>query len=122
MVPSMRQSNSSQRRDEIQRHQYKERRAINCNGSRFNNVPHLEMIVKLSDTNMVTDTAYHLLFTNTTYLYGEAPQESPERKLIKVKGYSIGCSNGNASGNTIEEALLQGLLELPERSNCNMVV
>jgi ribosomal protein S12 methylthiotransferase accessory factor len=27
----------------------------------------------------------------------------------------IGCSNGNAAGNTVEEAILQGLLELVER-------
>jgi ribosomal protein S12 methylthiotransferase accessory factor len=30
-------------------------------------------------------------------------------------GYSVGCSNGNASGNTLEEAVLQGFCELVER-------
>ncbi|MBC7706670.1 MAG: TOMM precursor leader peptide-binding protein, partial [Rhodoferax sp.] len=29
--------------------------------------------------------------------------------------YSFGCSNGNASGNTLEEAILQGFFELVER-------
>jgi ribosomal protein S12 methylthiotransferase accessory factor len=31
------------------------------------------------------------------------------------KFYSFGCSNGNASGNTLEEAILQGFFELVER-------
>lgn len=31
------------------------------------------------------------------------------------KFYSMGCSNGNASGNTLEEAILQGFFELVER-------
>lgn len=32
-------------------------------------------------------------------------------------GYPLGCSNGAAAGNTVKEALLQGLLELVERDS-----
>jgi ribosomal protein S12 methylthiotransferase accessory factor len=31
------------------------------------------------------------------------------------RDYCVGCSNGNAAGNTLEEAILQGFLELVER-------
>ncbi|HVN83098.1 MAG TPA: YcaO-like family protein, partial [Terriglobia bacterium] len=31
--------------------------------------------------------------------------------------YCVGCSNGNAAGNTLEEAVLQGFLELVERDS-----
>ena len=99
--------------------QYKERCAINSNGSRFNNVPHyLEDDCEIEWTPIWSMTRLTTCYLPTQLIYmGEAPQESPEKKADQNKRYSIGCSNGNASGNTIEEAVLQGLLELIERDS-----
>jgi ribosomal protein S12 methylthiotransferase accessory factor len=44
----------------------------------------------------------------TQFCYHAYP--SPEKQI-----YCVGCSNGNAAGNTLEEAVLQGFLELVER-------
>ena len=37
--------------------------------------------------------------------------------VLPEAGFCIACSNGNAAGNTIEEAILQGLFELVERDS-----
>src|SRR5262249_48370538 len=44
----------------------------------------------------------------TAFCYYDYPQ--PEERT-----YCLACSNGNAAGNTLEEAILQGFLELVER-------
>ena len=44
----------------------------------------------------------------TAFCYYDYPQ--PDERT-----YCIACSNGNAAGNTLEEAILQGFLELVER-------
>lgn len=46
----------------------------------------------------------------TQLLYYASPASA-----VCNKFYSFGCSNGNASGNTLEEAILQGFFELVER-------
>jgi len=38
------------------------------------------------------------------------------------RAFCYACSNGNAAGNTIEEAILQGFLELVERDSVAAVV
>jgi ribosomal protein S12 methylthiotransferase accessory factor len=40
-----------------------------------------------------------------------------EYPVFPEAAYCIACSNGNAAGNTLEEAILQGLLELVERDS-----
>src|SRR5262249_47401778 len=44
----------------------------------------------------------------TAFCYYEYPRRTDQE-------YCAPCSNGNAAGNTIEEAILQGFLELVER-------
>ena len=46
----------------------------------------------------------------TAFCYFDVPQ--PEGRP-----YCLGCSNGNAAGNTLEEAILQGFFELVERDS-----
>jgi ribosomal protein S12 methylthiotransferase accessory factor len=49
-------------------------------------------------------------FLPTSFCYFSHPDE-------RAHGSCVGCSNGNAAGNTLEEAILQGFLELVERDS-----
>ncbi len=55
-------------------------------------------------------TKREVRYLPTAFCYYDYPQ-SEERR------YCIACSNGNAAGNTLEEAILQGFLELVERDS-----
>jgi ribosomal protein S12 methylthiotransferase accessory factor len=89
--------------------QYRERDALNASGSRFGFIPtpfDPDADVEWSPVWSLTRREIRCL--PTAFCYFDYPQ--PEETT-----YCIGCSNGNAGGNTLEEAILQGFLELVER-------
>lgn len=91
--------------------QYAEREVWNSRGSSFNRVPEPfdpERIVDWTPVWSLTEERHKYL--PTQLLYYRAPARDGDEAV-----YSIGCSNGNASGNTLAEALLQGFFELVER-------
>lgn len=91
--------------------QYAEREAWNKRGSRFNNVtkPFTEDLV-VDWTPLWSLTEKRHKYLPTQLLYFAAPAREGDHTC-----YCFGCSNGNASGNTIAEAVLQGFFELVER-------
>ncbi len=91
--------------------QYKEREVWNKRGSRFNRVPEPfgpDLMVDWTPLWSLTQERHKYVPTQLVY-YG-APAREGENTF-----YAIGCSNGNASGNTLAEAVLQGFFELVER-------
>ena len=89
--------------------QYERAEAINARRSRFNYVPaRFDPAVELDWTPVWSLTANRRRYLPTEMLYFAAPRE-------KDVVYSPPDSNGCAAGNTLEEAILQGLFELVER-------
>jgi ribosomal protein S12 methylthiotransferase accessory factor len=91
--------------------QYREREARNTTASRFGFIPvpfDREAEIDWSPVWSLTRGAVRYL--PTAFCYYDYPQ--PEEQT-----YCIACSNGNAAGNTLEEAILQGFLELVERES-----
>ncbi len=91
--------------------QYAEREAWNARKSKFNSVPEPfdeEVRVDWTPVWSLTEERHKYLPTQILYFRARAGEDCDTR-------YCIGCSNGNASGNTLEEAVLQGFLELVER-------
>ena len=89
--------------------QYQCRERINAQGSRFSYVPLAfdeDIEIEWSPVWSLTHDVFRYLPTD--YCYYSYPAPSHRR-------YCVGCSNGNAAGNTTEEAILQGFLELVER-------
>jgi ribosomal protein S12 methylthiotransferase accessory factor len=89
--------------------QYREREARNAQGSRFSFIPvpfDREAVIDWSPVWSLTRGTVRYL--PTAFCYYDYPQ--PEERT-----YCLACSNGNAAGNTLEEAILQGFLELVER-------
>jgi bacteriocin biosynthesis cyclodehydratase domain-containing protein len=93
--------------------QFDEREAWNARGSRFNRVPDpLDPDQEIDWTPLWSLSRSRRCFLPTQLLYFQSAARSPTASRI-----AIGCSNGNASGNTLEEAVLQGFLELVERDS-----
>lgn len=93
--------------------QFLERAEINKKGSRFNSVP--EPLIGTTPVDWtplwsLTDQRHKYLPTQLVYY------NAPASEVDKTQ-YAQGCSNGNASGNTLEEAILQGFFELVERDS-----
>jgi len=91
--------------------QYAEREVWNKRGSHFNRVPEPftpELVVDWTPLWSLTEERHKYLPTQLVY-YG-APAQAGDDTF-----YAMGCSNGNASGNTLAEAVLQGFFELVER-------
>jgi ribosomal protein S12 methylthiotransferase accessory factor len=91
--------------------QYREREARNASGSRFSFIPvpfDPEAIIEWSPVWSLT--TQEVRYLPTAFCYYAYPQ--PDERT-----YCIACSNGNAAGNTLEEAILQGFLELIERDS-----
>jgi ribosomal protein S12 methylthiotransferase accessory factor len=91
--------------------QYRESDAWNPSASCYQFVPEpfdSEAEIEWSPVWSLTRQAVRYLPTAFCYFnYPHAP----------AKDYCAGCSNGNAAGNTLEEAILQGFLELVERDS-----
>ena len=91
------------------RRQYRQRDAINAKGERFNIVPlpfDEEAEVEWTPVWSLRDKLYRYLPTEYCYYSYARPQD---------RRFCLSCSNGSAAGNTLEEAILQGFLELVER-------
>jgi oxazoline/thiazoline synthase len=91
--------------------QYAEREAWNKKDSRFNGVPEpLPENAPIDWTPLWSLTAQRHRYLPTQLVYYRAQAREADNTP-----YAIGCSNGNAAGNTLEEAILQGFFELVER-------
>jgi ribosomal protein S12 methylthiotransferase accessory factor len=91
--------------------QYAQREDWNRRGSRFNIVPEPFEQTKAVDWSPLWSlTAQRYKYLPTQLLYYRAQASDGDDTL-----YCAGCSNGNAAGNTLEEAVLQGFFELVER-------
>ena len=90
--------------------QYRERDLWNARKSQFNYVPvpfDEEAEMDWTPVWSLTRQSFRYLPTAFCYYGYQVPEER----------YCIACSNGNAAGNTLEEAILQGFLELVERDS-----
>jgi oxazoline/thiazoline synthase len=91
--------------------QYQERETINAKDSRCSHVPlPFDEEAEIEWTPVWSLTRKVHRYLPTQYCYYSHPS-------LESRAYSIGCSNGNAAGNTMEEAILQGFLELVERDS-----
>jgi len=93
--------------------QYAEREAWNARGLHFNSVPERlpeDLDIDWAPLWSLTREAVRHLPTQLVYLGAPA---GPGSEAV----FCSGCSNGHAAGNTLEEAILQGLLELIERDS-----
>ncbi|MHB1558434.1 MAG: TOMM precursor leader peptide-binding protein [Isosphaeraceae bacterium] len=91
--------------------QYRERQAWNARKSHYHFVPvPLDPNLAIDWTPAWSMTRREPRYLPTAFCYYNAPLPSPG-----AEPFCIGDSNGCAAGNTIEEAILQGFLELVER-------
>jgi ribosomal protein S12 methylthiotransferase accessory factor len=90
--------------------QYAERARWNARPSKFNHVPHpFDPGATIEWTPLWSLTRQQVRYLPTASCY--FPPEIVEAQTC------VACSNGNAAGNTLEEAILQGFLELVERDS-----
>ncbi len=91
--------------------QYRERDAWNARGSRFDIVPvPFDPEAEIDWTPVWSLTRGEARYLPTAFCYFDYPQD-------RDRAVCWSCSNGNAAGNTREEAILQGFLELVERDS-----
>ena len=91
--------------------QYRERKKWNKRGSKFNvAVEPFNEEVEIYWSPVWSLTNEKVKYLPTQFVYFNAPAAKNSKKR-----YCRGCSNGNASGNNMEEAILQGFFELVER-------
>ena len=89
--------------------QYDERDRWNARRSRFNRVPlPFDPAAEIDWTPAWSLTQQRIRYLPTGFCYYGYPHPPQQ-------AYCLADSNGNAAGNTLEEAILQGLLELVER-------
>jgi ribosomal protein S12 methylthiotransferase accessory factor len=89
--------------------QYRERDARNTDAGRFSFIPlPFDAKAEVEWSPAWSLTRREVRYLPTAFGYYDYPQ--PDEQT-----YCIACSNGCAAGNTLEEAILQGFLELVER-------
>jgi ribosomal protein S12 methylthiotransferase accessory factor len=89
--------------------QYRDRNARNADCSRFSFVPvPFDPEAEIEWSPVWSLTRRQVRYLPTPFCYYDYPQ-ADERT------YCVACSNGCAAGNTLEEAIVQGFLELVER-------
>jgi ribosomal protein S12 methylthiotransferase accessory factor len=89
--------------------QYRERETRNAAASRFSFIPvPFDQEAEVAWSPVWSLTRGEVRYLPTSFCYYDYPQ--PDKRT-----YCIACSNGCAAGNTLEEAILQGFLELVER-------
>jgi thiazole/oxazole-forming peptide maturase SagD family component len=89
--------------------QYRDRDILNAREAKFDNVPvPFDPEDEVEWTPVWSLTRQAVRYLPTSYCYFDYPQPCD-------KSYCWSDSNGNAAGNTREEAILQGFLELVER-------
>lgn len=95
----------------ISARQYRDRESWNQEHAIFHYIPApFDPDQEVDWTPVWSLTRRHWRLLPTAFCYFCYPQEGAE-------DYCVGCSNGNAAGNTLEEAILQGFLELVERDS-----
>ena len=91
--------------------QYRERDAWNAAGHRFDEVPlPFDPEADIDWTPVWSLSQQAVRYLPTAYCWFNYPQPADQ-------AFCYACSNGNAAGNTVEEAILQGFLELVERDS-----
>jgi len=91
--------------------QYRERETRNKGGSRFSFIPvPFDPELEIDWSPVWSLTRQEVRYLPTAFCYFDYPQPHDGT-------YCIGDSNGNAAGNTLEESILQGFLELVERDS-----
>lgn len=91
--------------------QYRERDAWNAAGRRFDEIPlPFNPAAEIEWTPVWSLSRQAVRYLPTAYCWFSYPQRDEV-------SFCYACSNGNAAGNTIEEAILQGFLELVERDS-----
>jgi ribosomal protein S12 methylthiotransferase accessory factor len=93
--------------------QYRHRDEWNARGSKCTRVPpRFDETVQLRWSPVWSLSRQEFRYLPTSYCYYGC-RDFPDNP--GMSGFCNPCSNGNAAGNTLEEAILQGLLELIER-------
>jgi ribosomal protein S12 methylthiotransferase accessory factor len=91
--------------------QYRERDVWNAAGHRFDAVPlPFDPQAEIDWTPVWSLSRQAVRYLPAAYCWFNYPQPADQ-------AFCHGCSNGNAAGNTIAEAILQGFLELVERDS-----
>jgi bacteriocin biosynthesis cyclodehydratase domain-containing protein len=91
--------------------QYRERDIWNAAGHRFDEVPlPFDPVADIDWTPVWSLSRQAVRYLPAAYCWFNYPQPAD-------RTFCYACSNGNAAGNTIEEAVLQGFLELVERDS-----
>ncbi len=94
--------------------QYRDRDAWNAAGHRFDEVPlPFDPKADIEWTPVWSLSRQAVRYLPTAYCWFNYPQTAD-------RAFCYACSNGNAAGNTVEEAILQGFLELVERDSVAM--
>jgi ribosomal protein S12 methylthiotransferase accessory factor len=89
--------------------QYRDRDAWNARDSRYDSVPvPFDPQAEIEWTPLWSLTRQAVRYLPTSFCYFSYPDPCD-------RAFCHGCSNGNAAGNTREEAILQGFFELVER-------
>jgi ribosomal protein S12 methylthiotransferase accessory factor len=89
--------------------QYREREQWNARNLRYDEIPlPFDPRTEIDWTPVWSLTRQSARYLPTSFCYFNYPQHHHE-------AFCFSCSNGNAAGNTREEAVLQGFLELVER-------
>ncbi|MDC3044259.1 TOMM precursor leader peptide-binding protein [bacterium] len=98
--------------------QFAERDHWNAKGSRFNRVPMpLDHDQEIDWTPIWSISRQRLCFLPTQLLMMVRGRSRDVKGEDADPWIAMGCSNGNAAGNTLEEAVLQGFMELVERDS-----
>ncbi len=91
--------------------QYQQRAAWNVGKSPYNFVPtRFDPEATIEWTPVWSLTRRQVCYLPTAFCYFNYPHLGPDP-------FCLSCSNGNAAGNTLEEAILQGFFELVERDS-----
>jgi oxazoline/thiazoline synthase len=91
--------------------QYRERDARNAHGCRFSFIPvPFDPEAEIEWSPVWSLTRQETRYVPAAFAYYDYP-------LPHEQVFCVACSNGNAAGNTFEEAIVQGFLELVERDS-----
>lgn len=98
--------------------QFSDRESWNSKGSRFNQIPQpLDPDQEIDWTPIWSISHKRRCFLPTQLLFLGSGSKREDAEGETDPWIAMGCSNGNAAGNTLEEAVLQGFLELVERDS-----
>jgi ribosomal protein S12 methylthiotransferase accessory factor len=94
--------------------QYANREEENARGTIFHTIPHpFDPEARIEWALVWSLTRQAVRYLPASFCYFEYPHACGQN-------YCVACSNGCAAGNTVEEAILQGFLELVERDSVGL--